>query len=720
MAAVKTLEELIDVLKYVYARLRCPSVRKRNQKRMTKRGVIERLEARLALTSDWQNPLIRVDVNDDGYATAIDALVVINALNRANSGITVDFSAPVGSQPYIDANGDLHLTAIDALVVINYLKRQTNDTVVDLWLETDSGMSADDRITNRGGIVGSIPSLVGVGGEVITRVDRGEVVRAPVGQDGMFRFDAATFSVDGSLNAKVVLESPNPSTLKSLRFTLDRAAPKGSRFAIVPADDSGHSDRDGITKVKKPRLQVSAEAGSVGLIKVGSEIVHQGELNVSVVQPLQELADGNYAITVIATDIAGNTSETLLPGLVIDSTKPSRPDAWLALTSQASEASPSVTSDARVTLVGTAEPNSFVSIYDGVHVARTAGNGVFRIPSVALDIGTTVVDLIVEDLAGNQSDGQASFTRVPPSLNGNAVLEWNQVLLNAIRLDATSPPLATRAMAMMSVAILDTVNAIESTPTYLVSLPSPTTISTQAAIVSAADTILRYLYPAQASIFDAAKTTSLNVVAEGPAKSNGIDFGKAVAEAVIAIRSRDGWDRFIDYQPKGSVGSWQQSAPMYEVGILPQWGDVAPFGVIDPEALVPNGPPSLTSVEYAEAFEQVKSLGARESSTRTSEQTQIARFWSDGGGTYTPPGHWNKIANEVALSSGLSLGESARLFAMLNIALSDASIVSWKTKYEKEFWRPITAIQQASDDGNSQTAADATWAPLLITPAHPE
>lgn len=113
-------------------------------------------------------------------------------------------------------------------------------------------------------------------------------------------------------------------------------------------------------------------------------------------------------------------------------------------------------------------------------------------------------------------------------------------------------------------------------------------------------------------------------------------------------------------------------------------------------------------------------LGAADSALRTAEQTEIALFWADGAGTYTPPGHWVAIANQVAAAQGLGGGAAARLLAVLEVALADASIACWDAKYAHGFWRPVTAIREAGADGNPATTADPGWTPLLATPNHPE
>ncbi len=131
------------------------------------------------------------------------------------------------------------------------------------------------------------------------------------------------------------------------------------------------------------------------------------------------------------------------------------------------------------------------------------------------------------------------------------------------------------------------------------------------------------------------------------------------------------------------------------------------------------GPPALNSAAYTAAFREVKALGGRQGSRRTEDQTQIALFWADIAGTATPPGHWNEIAQTVARQRGITLAENARLFALLNMSLADAGVYCWIIKFNYGFWRPITAIQRADEDGNPDTDADASWEPLIETPPFP-
>jgi hypothetical protein len=193
-----------------------------------------------------------------------------------------------------------------------------------------------------------------------------------------------------------------------------------------------------------------------------------------------------------------------------------------------------------------------------------------------------------------------------------------------------------------------------------------------------------------------------------------------VAQAILAARANDGSTINPPYTPGDNPGDWRPTPPGSLPALLPGWGDVLPFGVGNVSTLVPAGPPALTSQEYAEEFNEVKDLGALNSATRTADQTETAQFWADGAATFTPPGHWNAIASQLANADGLSLAQTARLFAQLDIAVADAAIVCWKTKYTYNSWRPVTAIQNATSDGNDQTIQDDSWQPLLTTPSFPE
>lgn len=150
---------------------------------------------------------------------------------------------------------------------------------------------------------------------------------------------------------------------------------------------------------------------------------------------------------------------------------------------------------------------------------------------------------------------------------------------------------------------------------------------------------------------------------------------------LLAWRNTDGSNNVVSYTPGTEPGDWQPTPPDLLLALLPQWLDVTPFTITSSSQFRPEGPPALDSAEYTADLNQVKALGSLSSTTRTAEQTEIAQFWADGAGTFTPPGHWNLIAERVSLAQGNTLSENARLFALLNVAEADAGIVAWDAKY---------------------------------------
>lgn len=303
----------------------------------------------------------------------------------------------------------------------------------------------------------------------------------------------------------------------------------------------------------------------------------------------------------------------------------------------------------------------------------------------------------------------------------DVVLDWNATLLNAVATDKTAPPVAARNMAMVhaaSYAAVYVVDQIHSNSNLDAIVPGG--VSRRSAIAAAAHRVLVNLYPTQTETFDTQLELSLAEVADGQSENNGVALGQFVAGLVLAWRNSDGSSDTVPYTPGTEPGDWQRTPPGFLPALLPQWLDVVPFAITSGSQFRPAGPPALDSAEYTAELNQVKELGSLNSTARTAEQTEVAKFWADGPGTFTPPGHWNLITERVSLAQSNTLSENARLFALLNIAEADAGIVAWDAKYEYNFWRPVTAIQQAETDGNPDTTADLTWTPLLTTPPFPE
>ncbi|MFO0942082.1 MAG: phosphatase PAP2 family protein [Pirellulales bacterium] len=319
---------------------------------------------------------------------------------------------------------------------------------------------------------------------------------------------------------------------------------------------------------------------------------------------------------------------------------------------------------------------------------------------------------------------------------GDSVIDWNASILNVIRawtgvsndpyqgrVVPSQPPMAARNIAMIHLAMFDAVNAIDGNYlAYVQELPPvPLGASAIAAGASAAYTVASNLYnaPKELAIWSATLVESLSKVQDEQCRNDGVEFGRAVGLAMLAARANDGARKIVSFEPGTEPGDWNRTFPDFLPALLPQWPQVKPFGVKNIEALRPDAPPPLDSQAYAEAVDEVMQLGSLDSTARTAEQEEIALFWADGGGTATPPGHWNRIAENASLIKQLSLVDNAHLFAMLNMALADAGIAAWDSKYAFNLWRPIDAIRQADVDGNAATVADANWLPLLRTPPFP-
>ncbi len=291
------------------------------------------------------------------------------------------------------------------------------------------------------------------------------------------------------------------------------------------------------------------------------------------------------------------------------------------------------------------------------------------------------------------------------------VLLWNDAALAAVKAEATPPPLAARNLAILHITVYDAVNAVRRSHShFLIDTVPPPGTSADAAATVAAYRVLRQLYPKQGAALDRLREQSLARVADGPAKEQGVHLGEFTATKVLEWRAKDGVGKKVQYIPNDGPGWWRPTPPDYQAGLAPEWPKVLCFAMRRADQFRPEAPPELTSKAYADGLREVRKLGGANSRDRTDDQTEIAKFWADGAGTVTPPGHWNRIAATVSRKRGLSLAENARLFALLNVALADAGIACWDSKYHYSFWRPVQAIRADSDPD---------WLPLLTTPPFP-
>jgi hypothetical protein len=313
------------------------------------------------------------------------------------------------------------------------------------------------------------------------------------------------------------------------------------------------------------------------------------------------------------------------------------------------------------------------------------------------------------------------YTPPPAALaqSPDQVIQWNRILLGILRTPGAQPTTihATRSMAIMHAAVYDAVNATVKTPhaDYLVHLRAPRHSSAAAAAAAAAHGVLVQLYPSQAAMLDADLAASLAQLPDGPAKDQGVQVGETAAKRILALRGNDGSAVApIPFTPGTNPGDYQLTPPGFVQPVFTQWPFVTPFTLRSAQQFRPAPPPALTSPTYTTAFDEVKELGAVGSTTRTADQTQIARFWAAPIQNY-----WNEIAQTVSLAHGTGLAQNARLFALLDLTLADSVVAFYDAKYTYQRWRPVTAIRAADSDGNPATVADPNWTPLANTALDP-
>jgi hypothetical protein len=293
----------------------------------------------------------------------------------------------------------------------------------------------------------------------------------------------------------------------------------------------------------------------------------------------------------------------------------------------------------------------------------------------------------------------------------DVIIDWNQKAIPIVIAYSLSAP-SYRDMAVVHVAMFTAVNSIEPVyRPYKATFESDRGTSKEAAAAVAAARALVKLHPDAAPKVDPELTQYLAQIPDGPAKSAGIALGEKVAESVYALRADDGASAPDTYRPRTTPGRYVGTTPV----VAPMWGKVTPFAMTSGSQFRPGPPPALASKEWAANYNEIKEIGAKNSTKRTALQTETGRLW-----LYTGPGTFFPLAVQLSQAKGLSVNENARLFALLSMATADAMVAVFDAKYEYEFWRPVTAIRNGDIDDNPETERDATWEPLGPTPLHPE
>lgn len=309
----------------------------------------------------------------------------------------------------------------------------------------------------------------------------------------------------------------------------------------------------------------------------------------------------------------------------------------------------------------------------------------------------------------------------------DAIVEWNAITNQAIATAITAGrpgPATFMDFAVVHLAMHDAVQAIEGKfQPYETRIPNATG-SAPAAAAKAARDVLASLFPAQTATIDMAYVSYL-AANQLTASDPGIAVGQRAASGILARRTNDG---SYPMNPAPFVGSTEAGAwrptPSYLPGApttlapmaIPWMGSVTPLTLRSPAQFRATPPPQLNSRRYTRDYDEVKSLGGFSGSDRTPEQTGMAYFWSDNYAA-----QWNRALRAISerhLSDNLA--DSARLFALVNVAMADSIIVSWESKLHFNYWRPVTAIQEGENDGNPGTVGDPNWQPLVNTPNYPD
>lgn len=363
---------------------------------------------------------------------------------------------------------------------------------------------------------------------------------------------------------------------------------------------------------------------------------------------------------------------------------------------------------------------------DQGNVLAVSDHQAFKGEAIRLDLAPGHYTIRVHATEGNTSYRLTAYTKghvhknLTPSPVNNPVVDWNAVVLKALAADKTAPPSAARDLAIVQTAVYDAVNSILHLAKSYSTTDMTASIwaSPAAAVSGAAYESLIHLFPKQKETFDAFLSQELGQLSNGRAKQDGVQVGVAVADRILALRSNDGSNNTKPYTSISGLGYWEPTPPSFAAALAPNWGSVTPFAMTSVSQFAPPPPPAYNSAQYAAELEQVRQLGQLNSPYRTTDQTQIAEFWADPGGTFTPPGHWNAIAESVAQSQKTNLFNSARLFALLDIALADAGLLCWSTKYTYNQWRPVTAIRDTTP--GLPWTPDPTWTPQWATPPFPD
>src|SRR5436305_2047426 len=323
---------------------------------------------------------------------------------------------------------------------------------------------------------------------------------------------------------------------------------------------------------------------------------------------------------------------------------------------------------------------------------------------VASSIGLVLVvaALVLSSALATRATGNAANGA---NASGAIVIAWNKELLKIVKTPGAQPTTVhpTRSYAILHAAIYDAVVSItRDAPAYVFSVNAPRSARPNAAAATAGHDTLVALYPKWKAALDQQLASELATIPNGAGKQQGIQVGQTIAARLIAMRANDGSTATPQpFVPGNQPGNYLPTPPKFPAPVFTNWGHVIPFVLNNVAQFRPVPYPSLTSQAYAQALNEVKRLGQNTSTTRTPDQTVIAKFW--GGPIWNT---WNEIAENAALAHHTNLETTARLFAALNLSFADSTIAFYDAKFYYPIWRPITAIRLPDTAGTPATIGE--------------
>ena len=300
-----------------------------------------------------------------------------------------------------------------------------------------------------------------------------------------------------------------------------------------------------------------------------------------------------------------------------------------------------------------------------------------------------------------------SILLLAPLARAGEVARWNRVMTDASAAEQTDPLTESRVFSIVHAAIHDALNAIERrNEPYREGVTAPSGALPEAAVAAAAYTALVELLPGRKADFEVQYAEALEEMKDKRVAADGMRVGKQAAARLLTLRREDGAHRPVAQAGGTKPGEYRPTPPDFTPAWAAHWGKVKPFVLTSSAQFRPAQPPAPASPRARAEIADVRAIGGKTSALRTPEQSEISRFWYENS-----PQGWNRIAREVAAARKLDEWQSARLFALLNLAMADGYIGGFEAKYHYNYWRPASAIRESGD---------AAWLPDLDTPPVPD